>query len=720
MTEAGEAAVRLASMGIAVFPLKPRGKDPATRHGVKDATTDTEGLAEFFDAHPDCNLGAAMGAASGGVFAIDLDVDEDAGKDGFAALREWELGHGALPDTASAVTGGGGYHLFYRMPGGAAVRNSVNRELGVDVRGDGGYVAVEPSVHPSGRRYEWESPPWETPIAEADANVLAFLEHVRPAKAASDPDGPRLETPESIGEGGRNDALFRAGASMRAKRVDPAVIADALRGINSTRCRPPLPDAEVDVLISSVLALPEGHSEEYERKRQEPKAEAGPADAEPEGDAYGHLLAVGAMDRSGKLVHNNFARLLIEEDRACKIGTSDGAPAVWVGDRYEMGWNAVDRAITVHYDGAKRAQKAEIRDYVRLMAPVRQPSPPNLVAFSNGVLDVETMDFGPIGRDMVIPNVIPHDWVPEAASMDWCPEVDAVIVKIACGDQTTMVNIYEAIGLCMYRSNDFAQAPILIGEGSNGKSTLLKMIKALLGGDNYSTLDLETLGHNDFQVGQLVGKLANIGDDISNEFVKGGVLSVFKKIVSGDDVYTDVKGGQGYHFRPYCTSIFSANEFPKIGDSSEGVMRRLFPIEFNARFSRSDPDFDPHINAKVTTERACQRLAYLGIVGLLSVMEHGGFTPNGAAERMRAEIKVSNDTVLQWLDEEGVTAADMDGTPTVEAHADYSEWCRGSGVAAVSRSKFSRRINSALGMDIASRYDSATKKNVRTFKKRET
>ena len=79
------------------------------------------------------------------------------------------------------------------------------------------------------------------------------------------------------------------------------------------------------------------------------------------------------------------------------------------------------------------------------------------------------------------------------------------------------------------------------------------MIKALLGGDNYSTLDLETLGHNDFQVGQLVGKLANIGDDISNEFVKGGVLSVFKKIVSGDDVYTDVKGGQGYHFRPYCT-----------------------------------------------------------------------------------------------------------------------------------------------------------------------
>lgn len=719
MTEVGEAAVRLASMGIAVFPLKPRGKDPATRHGVKDATTDAEGLAEFFDAHPDCNLGAAMGAASGGVFAIDFDVDEDAGKDGFATLRKWELGHGALPDTTSAVTGGGGYHLFYRMPGGEAVRNSVNRELGVDVRGDGGYVAVEPSVHPSGRRYEWESPPWETPIAEADENVLAFLEHVRPARASSDPDGPRLETPESIGEGGRNDALFRAGASMRAKRVDPAVIADALRGINSTRCDPPLPDAEVDVLISSVLALPEGHSEEYERRRQEPQEEAEPADAGPDDDAYGHLLAVGAMDRSGKLLHNGFARMLIEEDRACKIGTSDGAPAVWVGDRYEMGWDAVDRAITVRYDGAKRAQKAEIRDYVRLMAPVRRPSPPNLVAFANGVLDVETMEFGPMGRDMVIPNVIPHDWVPEAASMDWCPDVDSVIAKVACFDQTTMVNIYEMIGLCMYRSNDYSQSAVLLGTGSNGKSTLLKMIKEMLGGENYSALDIETMGHGDFQVGQLVGKLANIGDDISNELLKGSTLSVFKKISSGDDVYTDVKNGKGFHFRPYCMGIYSANEFPRMEDTSKGMIRRLFPIELNANFSRDDPDFDPHINAKVTTERACQRLAYLGIVGLLSVFDNDGFTPNEASRRLLDEIKASNDTVLQWMDEESVDAAYIDGRPTAEVYSEYSEWCKDGGVFAVSRSKFSRRVNSNLSMEVTSRFCSQTGKSVRSFKKRE-
>lgn len=173
------AAQAYAAHGLAVFPLVPRKKEPACAHGVKDATTDSAEIAEAWRAHPDMNVAIACGAPSGGLLVIDIDVDGETGKDGMEHLLAWERRHGELPETASVVTGRGGMHLYYRVDG--AVRNSVNEEIGIDIRGDGGYVMAPPSIHPNGRRVEWENDPEEFGIADADENVLAFVESVRPS-----------------------------------------------------------------------------------------------------------------------------------------------------------------------------------------------------------------------------------------------------------------------------------------------------------------------------------------------------------------------------------------------------------------------------------------------------------------------------------------------------------------------------------------------------------
>ena len=115
---------------------------------------------------PDCNIGIATGAVSG--FFV-LDVDNKDGKDGEASLRELEAKHGLLPTTIEVITGEG-RHAWFRIGEHGAIRNSAGTIApGLDIRGDGGYVIAPPSIHPSGKRYEWsvdsndefaEAPEW--------------------------------------------------------------------------------------------------------------------------------------------------------------------------------------------------------------------------------------------------------------------------------------------------------------------------------------------------------------------------------------------------------------------------------------------------------------------------------------------------------------------------------------------------------------------------------
>lgn len=260
-----EAALWYATHGWAVFPVEPRGKRPATAHGLKDATTDAETVRRWWTSRPECNVGAAMGSVSGGVIAIDLDVH---GADGLATLREWEAANGELPETARSVTGSGGEHLFFRaVPAADAPRNSANGELGVDVRGEGGYVVLPPSVNAEGRAYVWDVGPDEAEPAEADARVAAFLGAVRPGKSAGD-GAARLEMPEKQSEGGRNDLIFRFASSQRSSNVPEAAALAGAEAYNTTCCIPPLDESEIEKIVHGVYArYPAGHSGEQPGRR---------------------------------------------------------------------------------------------------------------------------------------------------------------------------------------------------------------------------------------------------------------------------------------------------------------------------------------------------------------------------------------------------------------------------------------------------------------------
>ncbi|MDH3236885.1 MAG: bifunctional DNA primase/polymerase, partial [Alphaproteobacteria bacterium] len=154
INELCEAALQYAAMGWPVFPCKPRGKRPLTRHGFKDATTDPQTIRDWWQKWPRANVAIATGTDAG-FWALDIDVDDKRGRNGNQALRQLEARHGALSKTTQQLTPGGGRHLLFEHPR-TKLKNSASKlGPGLDVRGDGGYIIVAPSVHPNGQAYRW-------------------------------------------------------------------------------------------------------------------------------------------------------------------------------------------------------------------------------------------------------------------------------------------------------------------------------------------------------------------------------------------------------------------------------------------------------------------------------------------------------------------------------------------------------------------------------------
>jgi hypothetical protein len=163
-------ALAYASFGWAVFPVHSirngkctcgrkactsPGKHPLTKHGFKDATTDPAIVATWWKKQPWANIAIATGIKSGRLMVIDLDCKPDKGIDGEETWRQLDE---KTPDTVEVLTGGGGRHLYFTYPDNVDLKSGTNvLGPGVDIRAENGYVLVPPSLHASGKRYEWEA-----------------------------------------------------------------------------------------------------------------------------------------------------------------------------------------------------------------------------------------------------------------------------------------------------------------------------------------------------------------------------------------------------------------------------------------------------------------------------------------------------------------------------------------------------------------------------------
>lgn len=253
----GDVAARYARHGFAIFPAHTieagrctcgdsrctsPGKHPIGQlvpHGVSEATTDEQTAMQWWTGWPDANIGLATGDPSG-IVVVDIDLP------GMDTITNLERIHGDLSPTWAVETGSGGIHLYYRMPN-ADIRNSAGAVgPGIDIRGTGGYVIAPPSLHLSGRQYQWQDG-WNPRKVQMAQLPDWLLKKMIPVGVKQAPPIPAV-----LKEGVRNSWLASGAGTMRRRGFSESAILAALKAENRARCKPPLDEGEVERIARSI------------------------------------------------------------------------------------------------------------------------------------------------------------------------------------------------------------------------------------------------------------------------------------------------------------------------------------------------------------------------------------------------------------------------------------------------------------------------------------
>mgnify|MGYP002518648981 FL=1 len=454
---------------------------------------------------------------------------------------------------------------------------------------------------------------------------------------------------------GRNTALFSYILTLQKGNFTVDEIRDCIRIINKYILKEPLPENELEVILRD--------------------------------DAFKKQVFFDG----NKFQHYKFVEFIKSNDHIIRI---NGQLHLFKDGVYVPGQERIESAMIKHIKTLSNAQRQEVWKYLNIDTLDNTPiAPPNLIAFRNGIYDLNTDTLQPFNPNIVITNRIPWDYNPAAYSK----LADETLNNIACNDEQVRKILEECVGACFYRSNTLGdgKAFILTGEGSNGKSTFIAMLQHLLNEDNISALDLKELDQK-FQNAALFGKLANLGDDISDEFIVNAAL--FKKFVTGERVQVQNKGEKPFEFNNYAKFIFSANTIPRIKDKTGAVLRRLLIVPFNANFSKKDADHDSGIKYKLQEQDVMEYLIILGLNALKEVIKNKGFTESSKVQEQLKEYEETNNPIIGFFEECEMESFQIENEQSDKVFRRYKEYCVANNFNAMSKAEFSKQICRKLGL----------------------
>jgi putative DNA primase/helicase len=398
------------------------------------------------------------------------------------------------------------------------------------------------------------------------------------------------------------------------------------------------------------------------------------------------------FDDNGKFMTNVFAKYMIQEQNTIY---TNGQLCIYDPERgfYDPNMRLIKHTMIKLFENIPMNKRNEAYDYLTIEAPQKEQSSRRYILFKNGIYDLEEQKLLPHSPDYVISNQIPWDYNPEAYS----EIVDKTLNKLACNDPQIRTLIEECIGYCFYRDSKLGKCFILTGEKNNGKSTFIFMLNNLLGDDNYSSVDITNFAR-ELDIASLANKLANIKDDITDNYMDGLNVSLFKQVATGNRCRGKFLYNDPFDFYPYATLIFSANSIPRIKDPTGAVTKRMVIIPFNAVFTNKDPDYDPFINEKLCTPECMEYLAKIGIDALLNVIMRNGFSNCEASDKEMESYKVSNDSVLSFILEFG--SENIENQTISSVYSAYELHCSNNGLKPTTQIMMSKKIKTALGYDV--------------------
>lgn len=643
-----EICLGYSARGWKILPLVYKKKTPAIDTGLNGASADPEQVTNWFSKSV-VNVGIRTGKISGIVV-----LDIDAKSDGLASLDKLQERYGALPDTYTVATGGGGVHFYFAAPNvelrsGARLLDSDGMP-GVDLRAEGGYVVAPPSLHQKGTQYQLVN---DVPPAVCPAWLIDLRRKEKPkvaTKSTKEKSGNGLS---AVGEGGRNDFLTRKAGQLQRQGNLTVTVLDEL---NHKFCNPPLDLNEVEIIANSISRKP------------------------VEEDSLDDLML---MDWA-KLFKGAHSHLIswAEGFYEYEGGAYRELPAAEISNKI-LFWLNVSGTAEIR----KKLGTKLVSDFRALLSsvvsvPPKVGAPParlddpsaslsDLLFLKNGILTVEDHQLLPHDPVYFVTSTLPVVYDPDAV----CPTFDQYLAS-SVPDATVRNLLQEWVGYCLVPDTSAQKFMILEGDGANGKTVFLTVLRALLGEDFVSSVGIEGFdAGRSFQLASTVGKLANIVDDMSEvDKLQEGLIKTY---VAGAAMTAERKYGHPFSFKPTARLTVACNRLPRFSDRSDGIWRRLLVVPFDVTIA-------PEAQDGRLVNPAHWRPELPGILnwaleGLRRVRAQG-FSKSERQTAALAELKAeSNITLAFFQDHLEVTGKHSDCVGRSELIKKYQEYCADHG-----------------------------------------
>lgn len=626
--------------GWSVVPINPedhkRPKSPSISWTpYQHNHADEEHVQQWWSNGSRYRLGVVTGKVSGGS-ALDkglavLDID--------SKILAEKITRAGYLGTYTVRTPKGGLHLYFYEKESSG--NPTGKGI-VDIRAEGGQVLAPPTP---GYKLVNRAP--IKTIHNAIELRDKILEKAGMSFAKKDetidfyPEG-------GIQEGQRNSKLFEMASKLRGQGLPKDIIFDMLTAFNKS-FKPPLDDEEVAQIADSASkyapnAKKLGDKPTYMDIANEVK----------------NIHSIALLGRQGA------GQLAVYKDGVYHLddGPIKGTVLELLRSR---GW-APQKTSGVLQALTDSEETLTIPD-----------TPPiDVINVLNGMVDIKSGRLDEHSPEHLSIVQLPVRYDKKAR----CPVIDQFLEDVLPPDLIPV--FFEVAGWLMVPDIARKTAVLFLGETDTGKSTAIKLLQALLGSDNYSSIPLQDLD-KPFQKAELVGRLANFFDDLSNTTVRD--TAVFKTITSGGRITVEKKYGQPYQVTPFTRLLFAANEPPRTWDTTSAYFNRW--LIFN--FPNQVIEKDPFLVEKMTTPAELSGFFNKALAGL----RKGTFSKSSSAAESNKLFRTSLDPVMMFVEEKCLLDVGVEIEKSRLASS-YNRWAQEFRKGTMSSREFNRHLENAL------------------------
>lgn len=350
----------------------------------------------------------------------------------------------------------------------------------------------------------------------------------------------------------------------------------------------------------------------------------------------------------------------------------DTQETLWYNDEkgiYEYGGEELIRKIIDSIDNnLTRDSKNEILDKIKIRTfEFRENfNSLDLLSVENGVIDLETLELINHNPDHLLTRGLDIKFDPDAK----CPKIDRFLGEIIPEKRHI---IEEMMAYCLEPHYYYHKVFMLIGEGANGKSTLLELLSVFLGEKNISHIPLQAFESSPFSMANLFGKMANIFSDLPPKALYS--TGIIKTLSGGDTISADVKHRDRIDFKNCAKMIYSMNKIPMIKfDDTLALWRRFVIFKFTRSFVGKKAD--NKLLEKLTIPEELSGLLNLLLISLKRLRNRGFFIGDEAIQEARKDYILSSDSVHSfalWGLEENVGNR-LSNSELFEGYLDFCEF----------------------------------------------